>query len=335
MNKLTLTIVFLLFFNYAKSHDVDNVAINPEDMKHATCLPKETNLNTKSAYIEELRKYRIQAHSIKNIKKFKLEHYEDILFAAKLMPSWLYLGEDTLDARIRIIYRPNLDAVANAFITLGSKWFEFNKDLRRAIIFHELAHRLDTKFYSQDNAKTWKNIDSGWIWNYKGRRRVLEAVNEYEYVSKYAMKNSVEDWAESVSAYRLKPDLLKRVSLKKYNFLKNQLFLGQEFITEESCNSMPQFISKELFEEQVIELQKIFRKNRRYLKSLTKNKKNKLQIALYSLFQILDKEEPLPRSASIEEVVKRYRFKLFIQNTKKDKLYPSNRFIEKINNTLN
>jgi len=55
-------------------------------------------------------------------------------------------------------------------------------------------------------------------------------------VSKYGETNPAEDFAETMTAYRYNPELLKEVSPEKYSFIKEKVFNGAEFIKESECN---------------------------------------------------------------------------------------------------
>jgi hypothetical protein len=57
-------------------------------------------------------------------------------------------------------------------------------------------------------------------------------------VSKYAEKNPAEDFAETFIAYRIRPDYLKEVSPKKYQYMKDYFFKGYEFLTEDDCKDL-------------------------------------------------------------------------------------------------
>lgn len=59
--------------------------------------------------------------------------------------------------------------------------------------------------------------------------------NTEKIISKYGESNPSEDFAESLTAYRYNPAGLKKAAPEKYNFIKDRIFNGQEFINHSSC----------------------------------------------------------------------------------------------------
>jgi hypothetical protein len=56
-------------------------------------------------------------------------------------------------------------------------------------------------------------------------------------VSRYAQRNPLEDIAESMTAYRFNPKTLKELSPKRYEYLKNNVFMGVEYLNDDNCTS--------------------------------------------------------------------------------------------------
>lgn len=59
--------------------------------------------------------------------------------------------------------------------------------------------------------------------------------NKDNIISEYGETNPAEDFAETMSAYRFKPELLKEISPKKYEFIKKNVFGGIEFTSKRKC----------------------------------------------------------------------------------------------------
>ncbi|WP_412471135.1 hypothetical protein [Halobacteriovorax sp. RT-2-4] len=122
---------------------------------------------------------------------------------------------------------------ANASIELYAPWDrELDEDGKAYSLFHELGHNL-AYFYNLNYSSFWWDM-SGWIDHPMGWR-----YNRNEMVSLYGQTNPSEDAAESIAAYRLNPSHLKKVSPKKYAFIRDYIFLGQEYLQESKCHIRP------------------------------------------------------------------------------------------------
>ncbi|WP_419172490.1 hypothetical protein [Halobacteriovorax sp.] len=122
---------------------------------------------------------------------------------------------------------------ANASIELYTPWDrELDKDGKAYTLFHEIGHNL-AYFYNLNYSSFWWDM-SGWIDHPMGWR-----YNRDEMVSTYGQTNPGEDAAESIAAYRLNPTNLKKVSPKKYAFIRDYIYLGQEYLSSSSCGHTP------------------------------------------------------------------------------------------------
>jgi hypothetical protein len=122
--------------------------------------------------------------------------------------------------------------VAYAAIAFYDAWTEQSEPLREYTAFHEMGHYIASEL-NLDSHKAWLGF-SGWIekdgkWTSSKKDSVP---------SKYAATNPAEDFAESVSAYRYNPQLLKNVNPEKYQFLKETVFDGLEYLQESQCKSI-------------------------------------------------------------------------------------------------
>ncbi|WP_231370276.1 hypothetical protein [Bacteriovorax sp. BSW11_IV] len=125
--------------------------------------------------------------------------------------------------------------IANATIEIFSAWQEYDEHMKEYIVFHELAHNMSAKFEIHKNWR-WDQF-SGWEkegkrWNLNHPERVI---------SEYGKASQSEEFAESVSSYRYSPQKLKDLDPKKYQFIKNAVFYGVEFLEEKNCDSVTQF----------------------------------------------------------------------------------------------
>lgn len=120
--------------------------------------------------------------------------------------------------------------VADSGIILYDAWNGISKNERRQAIVHEMAHVISEK--SKDLAMTpeWLKI-SGWgqtkgKWKAKLPGRIP---------SIYGLDTPDEDFAESVVAYRYRPNELLRRSPEKYKILKEKIFDGLEYRDQNTC----------------------------------------------------------------------------------------------------
>lgn len=121
--------------------------------------------------------------------------------------------------------------VANAQITFFDRWSELGSDeMMEYTVFHELGHYIGNELELDDSSE-WRSL-SGWV-EKNGEWRSLE---KNKIISKYGQTNPAEDFAESVVTYRYNPDLLKFISPEKYRYIKETVFNGLEFTSEEQCD---------------------------------------------------------------------------------------------------
>jgi hypothetical protein len=116
---------------------------------------------------------------------------------------------------------------ANAHIHLFDLWNDETPFSRRATVVHEIAHTLQSLISSEKN---WISF-SPWATPSGFRGGPSSA----SFVTAYAMENHFEDFAESVVVYRYRPQWLKKRSPEKYEYLRDVIFSGVEYIDETSC----------------------------------------------------------------------------------------------------
>jgi hypothetical protein len=178
---------------------------------------------------------------------FSQAHLDEIILAVQdFPPSLLPLRDNVYGDRRDIDLRHTTESggrgvVANATITLFPPWQNQNRNERRSTLVHELGHSLANFGELAESEEWWRY--SGWRPPAGGTRAAdwfeARATRRGTCVSEYGCTNPHEDFAESVVAYRYNPAHLRRVSPEKYEFLKNTLFDGLEYTSEEACRARP------------------------------------------------------------------------------------------------
>ncbi|ATH09374.1 hypothetical protein BIY24_15925 [Halobacteriovorax marinus] len=136
----------------------------------------------------------------------------------------------------------NGNTLGNATIMLFEGITKYNHNEKTGICTHEFAHNFSDRG-KLDESPDWLNI-SGWIDS--GGKWDRDSSSNHTFVSKYAMANPGEDFAESVVAYRYNPDALRAASPEKYDFIKELVFKGREYSGEndKSCQGQTLLESK-------------------------------------------------------------------------------------------
>ena len=236
------SLVLIFLFSISAFAQLDKVSVLPNDMLLAQCRPESSTgerLN-RIELVQELQEKGIFAKSLLAFPRFSAEHLRDLLVAVSYFPSWMNVTQNSDWKNIRIIYRPELRSVANAFIALGPKWLELESLHRQAVIIHELFHRISARMDRYAYSKRWVQASQSWSHaQWLGRRWNLQALSQENFVSLYAMTNPSEDFAETLTLYRINPKRLEQMNPLKYEIAKREVFLGQEFKDELSCHFNP------------------------------------------------------------------------------------------------
>lgn len=121
--------------------------------------------------------------------------------------------------------------LANATIAFFDSWNDLGSNEKMEYTaFHELAHYAGHEL-GLDDSPEWLSI-GGWI----EKDGKWTTSKDDKNVSIYGKLNPDEDFAESVAAYRYNPDLFKRISPEKYNYIKEVVFQGLEYTSSDKCN---------------------------------------------------------------------------------------------------
>lgn len=235
----------LLFvvFSFSALAQLDHGAVTPGDLQFANCYsPFSENLSKTEIY----HKLSVRGHNLKGIlndSRVGIEELKDIYQAVLLMPRWLNSSRISNESSINYKIDSTLDGVAafdkNTLMINPKQWNNYYSDMRIAIVFHELSHGLGYNQYKIDDSTIWQDIEGGWRAKSYRRDKTIytgSPLSSSGYVSKYSKTNPSEDFAESISSYRIKPKSLMELSLKKYNFIKDTIFLGQEFLDNSACD---------------------------------------------------------------------------------------------------
>ncbi len=142
------------------------------------------------------------------------------------------------------------DNIANAVIKIFNKFDNYLDGEKQMTIYHEVAHGL------------CRNLDQSPLWSKAGNWRCNQQYlndplfSKLAYstktpemcISGYSETNPSEDCAESVMAYRLKPEELKSIAPEKYQIIKDFIFGGLEYLPGSSCQH---YSSKITFDNQI------------------------------------------------------------------------------------
>jgi hypothetical protein len=139
----------------------------------------------------------------------------------------------------------NSTVIANSEMLFFDAWDGLDSMHRRDDVFHEASHNLQYLIYDRQN---WTNL-SPWpktIDEYTSPHGVSQKDTETitttyhdtlaePFVTQYAKASPAEDFAESSTAYRYRPDWLLAHNPAKYAYLKEVIFDGIEYTSEAAC----------------------------------------------------------------------------------------------------
>ena len=118
--------------------------------------------------------------------------------------------------------------LANAVMMFFDRWNEENDIQREYTVTHELAHYIAGE-KNLDEDPRWLKL-GGWV--EKNGRWSSTKDNS---ITLYGDTNPSEDFAESVSAYRYAGAKLKEENPDKYDFIKETVFGGVEYLSPKTC----------------------------------------------------------------------------------------------------
>jgi len=175
-----------------------------------------------------------------NFQSFTSEEKIQILTMLEEFPSGLHKQEGLayFVRRVNGQVNPTYPAApAIAWTTLRVIEFmsiAFNNGIEenvRRLIIHEKAHFLWAYTYNKNLIDDWVEI-GGW---FKDPTSLSgwTTCNTTEFVTPYSYYvNPDEDMAESISYYLTNPDALKAVSMRKYEFIRDRVMSGAQYIAQ-------------------------------------------------------------------------------------------------------
>lgn len=187
-----------------------------------------------------LKKHGFNGSSLRtaNSSPWKTDELNDILTALSDYPDSLY----PLDYNRQFThYTRGVNSgpvVANASMVVFDLWNKQTPQDRQQLVLHELGHVIAQK-KNLDSALDWYDVGG---WTSKTIQKDGEQQSAYTQpaefaVSKYGSTSPVEDFAETVAAYRFDGANLKTKHPGKYNFIKDHVFDGKEFLSAASCKT--------------------------------------------------------------------------------------------------
>lgn len=166
------------------------------------------------------------------IAKFTRNELLTILGALQILPKESLKGIK-FGRHMKRIKKSKGTTIANATVHLFNLWGEINDREKITTIIHELGHVFSDHIASEsaDQSVRWAGI-SNWQWDRESLFDVYSAKKDptmTNFVSWYAKRNPVEDFAESFTAYILNPEYLRDISEEKYVFMRDNVFGGIEY----------------------------------------------------------------------------------------------------------
>lgn len=235
--------VFRLLTNVKNSDYTQKIFTLSPGCKDVTCAVKEIwgeEMGLKLLYIAH--RFKIPASEyVANGSRARWEpdELDDVLVALEDLPQSFYenlkkLDEDNKFSKVLpkelTHYNRSYDSGAiagNASIYFYNTWDKESAVARQVAVTHELGHNFS--FMAKGN----KNLDATPEWkSFSNWGENGESSHPKNCISEYAQTDAGEDFAESVCAYRYLP---KDLYSEKYEFIKNEVFKGIEFTSDEGC----------------------------------------------------------------------------------------------------
>ncbi len=197
-----------------------------------------TELSKKIMYAKLKHNFNASEFGFENADRFTIAEIDDVLIGLDDLPEHLIpLGrENQRLSRFKRGYilasdsETGAEPLANSTVLLFDGWSRGPSLERQYAIFHELSHNISTKHGLMDVSPDWLNL-SNWI--KKGNKWDNSQIKCI--ISEYGKSSPMEDFAESLSAYRYNPARLKEKCPEKFNFIKQRIFKGVDYTDPKSC----------------------------------------------------------------------------------------------------
>lgn len=204
--------------------------------KNALCalenLAPSKEVSLKQAFLLSKYGFNSSPHVFKEAEFFNHDEINDALRALEQYPNFVFPLESNKQF---IRYPKGVDhpesktTIADATMSFFGNWLKEPSWKREQHVFHEVAHRFAINF-KLDVETDWLKL-SGWE-SADGDQWTRRESNQ---VSLYGQTDPFEDFAEAVVSYRYRPELLKEIAPKKYEYIKTLIFQGVEYLDELKC----------------------------------------------------------------------------------------------------
>jgi hypothetical protein len=233
-------------------------SINPECKKVICAINKiwGDGVGVKMLYVLLKHNFNTSEYVFEDSDRFKIDELDDVILGLEDIPqSLIPIGK--INQRLTHYssgYKLKGDpenTAANAVIMLFDRWSNEPRFERQYSVFHELSHNISNKLNQMDESLDWLKL-TDWIkkgenWSNNGQGC---------FASKYALKNPWEDFAETLSTYRYNAKLLKESCPAKYNFVKEKVFNGLEYLSNETCGEIDSTKLQSIVNDLNLEIQK-------------------------------------------------------------------------------
>lgn len=127
-------------------------------------------------------------------------------------------------------YHQGTNTQADSSMNFYDRWSQKPSPSRQYVVFHEMAHNMAFHLGKLDESSQFLET-AGWIKTGED----WEKTSEFCAVSNYGSTDPDEDFAETAAAYRYNPATLRDQCPKKYDYMKQFVFKGQEYLDSSNC----------------------------------------------------------------------------------------------------
>lgn len=217
-----------------------------DDCTRSACIAEKIfgpTIGLQMLYLQSEFHINTSPYSYDDSTAFTEDELWDILAALELLPP----GNLPFHLNQKLTHYPRETSertlLANATMGFYTRWSKAHPHHRQYIVLHEFAHNYGSNFVDDlANLDEWLTV-TGWERTPENRELFKRPADDHDggLISGYSKTNPREDFAESVSAYRLNPFELRELSPSRYNFIRDTVFDGLEFTHTEACERQPFF----------------------------------------------------------------------------------------------
>lgn len=179
---------------------------------------------------------------VMNSSAWRVDELDDVLvmfadFPPQILPIEFANGWQFVHHKRGVKPVDGVGVYANAKIEVFDRWGRLPREERQSTLFHEVGHVLgfvDKRHLSEEwlTLSRWKGPAAATGMESEGWTLDCGAA-----VSKYGQTNPVEDFAETVTAYRYNAVQLKRENFPKYEYMRLRVFDGVEYDRPAGCQN--------------------------------------------------------------------------------------------------